>query len=312
MALLQDLEARIRRDEERKKRIGAKPVQAARGFLYAAVVVAVIVIIVVAVALSPDGSFFGRRPSGYEDRLTNQLVGLVRQGAETVLPSDATIASIRKRLAKGDFALLTTPDVKSAKTNTTIGYDVRVIRGEGFEEPVSVSATNLPTGVTASSTPEVVQKTEERSLVNLTIPAAAPVGQYQFAIVGRAAEKEKTALASLAVSSLVLSNAQLQEVKPMAAGTKWQTTIAWDTDVPANTWVEYAAEQFFTENGQTYSFTSTNDNISKTHTITLSFLEPDTVYHYRIKSVDSVNNIVFGNDRVFITQAAEEQPTETQ
>lgn len=305
MALLQDQEARIKKDQDHKRKYGTKASQVAMGFLLATIITCGALLLFVLYAVSPNSGLVRQQSSAYIDRLTNKLVGTIHQGAETVLPTDEAIAAIRRNLAEGDFALLTTPDVKSTKTNTTITYDLRIVRSAGFAEPVKLSALNLPSEVTAVATPEVVNPGSEAASIDLTIPGNVPLGSYNFNIVAKAETKEKAANAALSVSNFAINNAKLIEIRKMDAGAKWMATIGWDTDVPANTWVEYASDVSFNETGQTYSYASTNQVNSKEHAISLYYLEPDTVYHYRIKSVDELNNIVVGADRAFVTSAGE-------
>lgn len=305
MALLQDQEARIKKEQEYKRKYGTKASQIAMGFLLATIVTCGALLVFVLYAVSPNSGLIRQKSTAYEDRLTNKLVGTIHQGAETVLPTDEAIAALRKTLAQGDFALLTTPDVKSTKTNTTIDYDLRIVRSEGFAESVKLTAMNLPSEVMATAEPEVVDSKTEKAAIRLTIPGNAPLGSYSFNIVAKADTKEKAANASLSVSNFAINNAKLLEIKKMDVGSQWLATIGWDTDVPANTWVEYAPDTYFNEHAQTYAYTSTNQANSKEHTITLYYLEPGTVYHYRIKSVDELNNIVVGADRAFVTSSGE-------
>jgi hypothetical protein len=302
MALLQDQEARIKKTEERKKKYGTTAAQVATGFLFGTIVISGLLVIFVFYAVSPNSGWIRSRSTSYEDRLTNKLIGTIHQGAESILPNQEAIEAIRKKLEKGDFALFTSPEVRSTKTNTTINYDLRIIRSDGFKEPVRLTAADLPAGISASATPEVVTGADEAASVQLTIPGTAEAGNYNFQIVAKAETREKAAGASLAVSNLELKNHELLEVRLMDRGTKWQATIGWDTDVMANAWVEYTAESSFIESGQNYAFTSADQANTVKHGITLYYLEPDTIYHYRIKSVDEHNNIVVGNDRVLITQ----------
>ena len=157
--------------------------------------------------------------------------------------------------------------------------------------------------MTATATPAVVPKGEEAATVNLSVPADAKEGSYTFNIVAKAETKEKAANASLSVTNLEIENAEIAAVRQMDAGSKWQSTINWKTDVPANTWVEYATDVYFNENGQTYAYTSANQENAETHSSTLYYLEEGVVYHYRVRSVDALNNIVIGPDRVFVTLA---------
>lgn len=304
MALLQDQEVRLKRALEKNKQKYGRANQIASGFVFGTIVAAGILILLTVYLVSPNTSFFGLRPAGYDARLTNKLVGTIHQGAETVLPTQESIEAIRSKLGKSDFAILTSPDVQSTRANTVISYDLRIVRGEGFSEPVTLAATNLPESLAAAAAPTVVKGNEETASVQITVPGGVPVGNYNFTIVAEAKNTQKEASAGLSVSNFSINNPKLIEVKPMEAGTKWQAVIGWETDVQSNTWVEYAPENSFISGGLRYAFTVDDQSNTKVHAITLSYLEPGTVYHYRLRSVDDVNNIVVGNDRAFITQAA--------
>ena len=92
------------------------------------------------------------------------------------------------------------------------------------------------------------------------------------------------------------------EVKNVSASsdTGTEAVITWATDKASSGQVEY---------GKTpqYGLTATSDELTTTHSITLSLLEPDTTYHYRVKSDDKAGNEALSSDNTFITAAAKSQ-----
>jgi len=76
--------------------------------------------------------------------------------------------------------------------------------------------------------------------------------------------------------------------------TATKTVITWTTDEPSSSEVEY---------GKTaeYGLTATSDKLTTTHSVTLSGLEPDTTYYYRVKSKDSADNEASSTDNTFFT-----------
>lgn len=76
--------------------------------------------------------------------------------------------------------------------------------------------------------------------------------------------------------------------------TETQTVITWTTNEPSSSKVEYG-----TTTG--YGLTVTSDELTTTHSITLSGLEPNTAYYYQIKSKDKAGNEASSTDNTFYT-----------
>jgi len=76
--------------------------------------------------------------------------------------------------------------------------------------------------------------------------------------------------------------------------TEARTVITWTTNEPSSGEVEY---------GETteYGLTATSDKLTTTHSITLSGLEPNTAYYYRVKSKDNAGNEASSTDNTFLT-----------
>lgn len=72
-------------------------------------------------------------------------------------------------------------------------------------------------------------------------------------------------------------------------------TITWTTDEAATSQVEYG------ENSDYGSTTSLDESLVTSHSVSLSGLEPNTTYHYRVKSKDSFGNEAVSDDDSFAT-----------
>jgi len=70
--------------------------------------------------------------------------------------------------------------------------------------------------------------------------------------------------------------------------------ITWTTDEPGNSQVEYGKT---TE----YGLNATSDELVATHSITLSGLEPNTVYYYIVKSKDKAGNETSSTENTLVT-----------
>ena len=83
---------------------------------------------------------------------------------------------------------------------------------------------------------------------------------------------------------------------PVATGvTNHSATVRWTTDEPATSAVEYGE-------GTDYGRTEVDSNRGLDHLVRLTNLDPSTVYHVRVTSIDGAGNSVSSEDYEFITQ----------
>lgn len=78
--------------------------------------------------------------------------------------------------------------------------------------------------------------------------------------------------------------------------TNASAVISWKTREPADSHVEY---------GKTTDYglsTSLNDHLVTSHSVSLSALQPNTTYHFRVKSKDNLGNKAESADYTFTTQ----------
>jgi len=85
-------------------------------------------------------------------------------------------------------------------------------------------------------------------------------------------------------------------IKNVSASSETETSavIIWTTNEPSNSQVEYGKT---TE----YGLTVISDELTTTHSITLSGLEPNTAYYYQVKSKDEAGNEVSSTANTFVT-----------
>lgn len=81
-------------------------------------------------------------------------------------------------------------------------------------------------------------------------------------------------------------------------------TITWTTDEASNSVVEYGLTI-------SYGSSATNSSMVTSHSVPLSGLSPNTLYHYRVKSTDGSNNTSTSGDFTFTTLPTSLQPIET-
>ncbi len=88
----------------------------------------------------------------------------------------------------------------------------------------------------------------------------------------------------------VISNIQV-------AMTNTTATVTWKTDKPSNSVVNYGLNS-------NYSLKKIDSAQTTTHSLTLTGLNPNTDYHYQIKSADRDNNTASSDDRVLTTNSS--------
>ncbi|KND48701.1 MAG: penicillin-resistant dd-carboxypeptidase-like protein [Parcubacteria bacterium C7867-003] len=71
--------------------------------------------------------------------------------------------------------------------------------------------------------------------------------------------------------------------------------VTWKTDRPTNSKLEYGKTDNYESNAQV------NNSLATSHSVTLTNLSPETVYHYRIRSTDESGNLTLSNDKTFTT-----------
>ena len=235
-----------------------------------------------------------------QDELARRLAVAVNQDIDQVIPQ--TILAIRHKLTAGDFDLLAVPDTRSVKPGAAASYTLHVIRTDAMKDGVTMSVQGLPKGTTAAWSPETVPATTSQTGLVLTVGEQTAIGQYTITITATAASTTRHTSFLLIVSHFAASKIQAEKVTPMDQGTKWQATITRSTNVAANSWVEYTPQQSFIDERQAYAYTTTNSESAPQHSLTLYYLGPDTVYHFRIKSVDASNSILISQDQFFVTK----------
>ena len=82
--------------------------------------------------------------------------------------------------------------------------------------------------------------------------------------------------------------------------TETSAVIAWTTNEPASSDVEYGKET-------DYGLTVSSTELTTDHSLTVSNLEPNTAYHFLVKSSDKAGNQASSTDNIFVT-AKEKSP----
>jgi len=105
-------------------------------------------------------------------------------------------------------------------------------------------------------------------------------------------EKELTTLAQSDTTPPILTEVSASKIEETSV------TITWATNEPATSQVEYGLSE-------TYGKTSPLDNqMTTSHSVILTGLEPNTLYHFKVKSTDASGNEATSLDNTLRTQAS--------
>jgi hypothetical protein len=82
---------------------------------------------------------------------------------------------------------------------------------------------------------------------------------------------------------------------------KYQLIVSWETNESATSKVEYAAGM-----GGNYDSSSKEDlSLNMTHVVIISDLKPNSLFHFRIKSMDKAGNTAYSDDYTVTTPPKE-------
>jgi phosphodiesterase/alkaline phosphatase D-like protein len=84
-------------------------------------------------------------------------------------------------------------------------------------------------------------------------------------------------------------------------------SINWTTDEPSSTQVQYGTTDAYDKSEPTQPADDPTSGTSLgvvTHSVVLTGLQPNTTYHYRVKSKDKAANEAVSEDKTFTTTAS--------
>jgi len=196
-------------------------------------------------------------------------------------------------------------------TSTTPDTTAPVISGIAAGNPASNSAAiSWSTNEAATSQVEYGPTTSYGSLsaLNTTLLTAhsttltnlQPATTYNYRVISRDAAGN-TATSGNNTFTTAAAQAPSDTTGPSLAAvgardiTSENVTISWGTDEPATSEVEYGLTLDYGNS------TGVNATLSNSHNQTLSNLQPNTLYHYRVKSADAMGNLSVSADYTFTT-----------
>ena len=107
-----------------------------------------------------------------------------------------------------DFSLQMSPSTQTVNQGATVTYTVITSTTSGSSQSIALSASNLPTGVTASFSPSTVTSGSQ-SILTLSATSAAATGTYSLTLVGVGISASHTIPFSATVAQATTSGALL-------------------------------------------------------------------------------------------------------
>lgn len=215
-------------------------------------------------------------------------------GNPDITDQDFSIACFNCAVEPG-FAVVNTTAAQSlcAPSTTQFTFDVESILG--YNTPVSLSTSALPSGVTVgfSSNP-VVPGTTVDMTVNVTGTVAS--GSFDLTVTGSNADASRDAVASLTVANGIAPAPALGSPSASATGVSLTPTFTW-SDVPAATeyFIQVAADASF--NSIVASGTSTEGSFSLN-----APLATNSGYFWRVRTSNACGTGDYSPARSFLTR----------
>ena len=132
---------------------------------------------------------------------------------------------------------------------------------------------------------------------SMTISGLTPGTNYFFRVKSKsvgapvAIVSATHELNTLAIPLPTSFPANVSSVQASSLGTT--ATVTWNTDKPATSQVEYGLSTAYGEQ------TIVGTEFVSTHAVALQHLVSETIYHYRVKSIDTASNITYSDDHTF-------------
>jgi hypothetical protein len=123
---------------------------------------------------------------------------------QTTTPVSWTVSPV----VTNDFSLQMSPSTQAVNQGSSVTYTVITTTASGSSQSIALSASNLPTGVTASFNPGTVTSGSQ-SILTLSATSSAGTGTYSLTLVGTGSSATHTTPFSATVAQVTTSGAQL-------------------------------------------------------------------------------------------------------
>ncbi|MDD5527954.1 MAG: fibronectin type III domain-containing protein [Patescibacteria group bacterium] len=193
---------------------------------------------------------------------------------------------------------------------TTYAYRVSSIDGNGnlSQSGDLIFRTNDALGLPSVATSTFESISKDTSFISAMDKAAsylsAMANQVSVAVLESSLNKQYDLIRQLSDST----PAPLLSGEPKVITTSDTATVVWRTDKNSNSLVAIADAAKFTQSGGANVYSQVVGNSTEavtTHTVTISDLQPETVYHYQVRSMTGIGALSKSGDFTFITKPKE-------
>lgn len=222
-------------------------------------------------------------------------------------PLGTGVTSLDGRDEGPDFQLDVTPKTVNICIPNNAVYTASLKSLNGFNDPVTLSTTGVPVGATAGFSPNPVSPADPPALSILTLgnTAAATAGSYALNVVGMTATQTHTSTMTLAVSSGLPGNVNLNTPPHAAANVALAPTFNWSAATQGVSYtLEVATNSGFSHVVYQASVSGLSHNVAAT-------LDYSSRYYWRVTPQNSCGSAAASPVFYFTTVAAPVQSCST-
>jgi PKD repeat protein len=157
-------------------------------------------------------------------------------------------------------------------------------------------STNLKWGIRGATSVAIDQGIGEVAATGSLELSPSKTIAYTLTATNAGGSASKSVVIYVGPPPLTSADTTPPVIKNVSASSETETSavITWTTNEPCSSQVEYG-------NTTEYGLTATSDELATAHSITLSGLEPNAVYHYRVKSKNKAGNEALSTDNTLFT-----------
>ncbi len=193
-----------------------------------------------------------------------------------------------------DYSLLAVTTTQAVCAPANAVYTIAVQSIGGFTGPVTMSATGVPVGGTATFSPNPVTPGNNTTMTISGTGAIAP-GTYTITVSGNATSGIHSTTVTLSVTSAAPTAIVLTSPANAATGVGTSATLTWTAQTGATYNVDVATDAGFTNIVRTATGLGTTS-----YTISPA-LNSNTLYHWRVRGSNGCGNGAYSTTRTFTT-----------
>jgi len=198
-------------------------------------------------------------------------------------------------ISNPDYTLSASPNEETNCGGNSVTYTINVGSLAGFSDPVTLSATGLPVGVSTSFAPNPVIPGNASTLTLSNLNAVSD-GTYNFNVEGSSSSGNKSI--SLVLNIVTPSSSNLLTPADGATDVSTAPTLTWDAAVGVTSYdVQVATDAGF-------SNVVASTNVPGTSWVVSPSLNIMTIYFWRVRHVRSCGNDPWSSTFSFTTASA--------